>query len=168
MPVFACVNRAQSAIEHEQIAVAHVDHAGAAASAFVAVGEALEVRVEMHGVMQQRIWKRKVGAELTVVFRAEVVQSRKNFTKTPFKPRVKRRAEFLGYGHIDESPVRIDGRIPATVRLIDPDAHEQTFHGVSVTDAFFVGVHGPVRAPTMTGAATRESVEHSVTGLSTS
>src|SRR5262249_41806539 len=52
-PVVALVNRTQPTIKHEQIAVSHLHHSSTPATALVTEGEALKVRVQVHGVMQQ-------------------------------------------------------------------------------------------------------------------
>src|SRR5262245_59923757 len=81
--------------------------------------------------MQQLIRKRQVAKQITVVILAEAVQGGKDFTKPPFKARMKRSAGFLRNGHIDEPPVSIYWGIPSAVGLIDADPDEQSLHFAS-------------------------------------
>jgi hypothetical protein len=67
------------------------------------------------------------------VFVAKTVQSRENLPITALKPWVKCGATFFGNRHINESSVRIDGRVPAAVGCIDADADEEGFHFLSST-----------------------------------
>jgi hypothetical protein len=54
----------------------------------------------------------------------KAMQDREHFAVAALMSGVERRAEFLWCGHVNKSPLRIDGGVPTTVCLIDADPDE--------------------------------------------
>jgi hypothetical protein len=75
-------------------------------------------------MFEQLLGKPQVPAQVAIVCSAKTVQGWEYFAVAAFKTRVERRTALLGYGHVDKSPLEIDGGVPAAVSLIDADADE--------------------------------------------